>query len=319
MNKNKSLFVVRSPFQAWLCIRIINSLRLNFYDLLYVTHNDSEEDHFYFSALSKKAEKSEYIFVTPSPFDIFTHLKLRWKARFWFLRSGYDSVYIGSINSHVINSLASRFSDASLYTFDDGAANLVEDGPYYKSSSSFRWQIYRALFRAQPVEKVREKISRHFTIYRGYKNIVDDSRLFCVEGWSSGSRSKTNSRKLGKVKRYFIGAPFHEVMNKVEIDAMVRDLSCIKIDGYIMHPREKEPLPINAPVIDKAGRIAEDIILNECDGYSLELFGYLSSVMLNLRGFSDKRVVFVPQRNCLSGIVSLAKISDCQVIYLNRD
>jgi beta-galactosamide-alpha-2,3-sialyltransferase len=116
------------------------------YDLLYITHNNSEEDKSYFNRLSNSATISDYAYLPPERFDLFTHLKLRLRLRPWFCDRGYKNVYAASINSFVINALICRLSFAKLYTFDDGVANLVEDGPYYSDPSTKRMKLYRSHF-----------------------------------------------------------------------------------------------------------------------------------------------------------------------------
>lgn len=320
MRERKNLFVVRSPFQAWLCVRLIENLDLTSCDLLYITHNNSQEDRYYYELLSKKTDLADYAFVPSAQFDVLTHIKLRWRVRKWFSRRTYHSVYIASINSHIINALASRLSSAKLYTFDDGAANLVEDGPYRKSSElSLRFKLYRFIFRARSVEKILKRISKHYTIYRDCKNIVDEARIHYIEGWPLRASELEDRNNLSQVKRYFIGAPFHEVMSQSQIDAMIRFLSQIKIDGYIVHPREEVPLPIKAPVVDKLGRVAEDIIVGASRYYRVEIFGYLSTVMLNVKDYTSKRVVFIPEGHGTSAVLSLAKSSGCKVVMLSLD
>ncbi|XOB91196.1 glycosyltransferase family 52 [Pseudomonadota bacterium 24LQ007] len=313
---DKALFIVRTPFQAWFCERLIERLGIGCYDFLYITHNNSKEDVFYYNSLSSGARNSRYVFVKPALFDVFTNLKLVYRVRGWFSKDRYDCVYMASINSYIINSLACSFHDAELFSFDDGAANLVEDGPYYISDSSFRSWFYNAIFRAQPVEKVRKKISRHYTIYRGFNNIVEEERLSYLDGWAPNRRRNVDYSQVDKSKRYFIGAPFHEVMSKAEIDSMLRLLGDVRIDGYIRHPREIQPLSIDAPIIDKGGRIAEDVIIDCSGGCPVQLYGYLSTVMINLKDYAEKKVVFVSEGSVNSRLSELALESGCEIVYV---
>ncbi|RBP25016.1 glycosyl transferase family 52 [Marinobacter pelagius] len=315
-NCDKALFIVRTPFQAWFCERLIERLGISCYDFLYITHNNSQEDIFYYNNLSPGARNSSYVFVKPASFDVFTNLKLFYRVKGWFSKDRYDRVYMASINSYIINSLACSFHDAELFSFDDGTANLVEDGPYYTSDSSFRSRFYSTIFGARPVEQVRKKISRHYTIYRGFNNIVEEARLSYFDGWVLNRRGKGDYSHSAKSKRYFIGAPFHEVMSKAEIDSMLRLLGALRIDGYIRHPREIQPLPIDAPIIDKGGRIAEDVIIDCSSGCRVELYGYLSTVMINLKDYADKKVVFVPEGNASSRLSELALDSGCEIVYV---
>lgn len=168
------------------------------------------------------------------------------------------------------------------------------------------------------VEKIRERIARHYSLYKGFGNIVDESRVTYLEGWQNEHElARDTSFLRERTKRYFIGAPFEEVMSSQEIEKMIDLMLAVGIDGYIKHPREKKELPIGGLIIDKGGRIAEEVILEDSAGCVVELYGFLSGVMINLRGVSGKRVVFLPVHHRLTGIGELARASGCQEVYLN--
>jgi len=317
MANSPNLLIVRTPFQAWFCLQLIDHLGIINYDLLYITHNNSEEDRSYFSRLSSSAKISEYVYLPPARFDLFTHIKLRLRVRSWFCDCDYKNVYVASINSLVINALICRFSFSNLYTFDDGAANLVKGGPYYADPDTNRMKLYRSLFKGLAVEKIRARIARHYSLYEGFCNIVDESRITYLDGWrSEHQRAPDITVPRECTKRYFIGAPFEEVMSRQEIEKMIDLMLAVGIDGYIKHPREKKELPIGGIILDKGGRIAEEVILEASAGCTVELYGFLSSVMINLQGVSEKRVVFLPGHHRLTGIGELARESGCQEVYL---
>ncbi|ERP97576.1 hypothetical protein Q666_04290 [Marinobacter sp. ES-1] len=168
------------------------------------------------------------------------------------------------------------------------------------------------------VEKIRKRIARHYSLYEGFGNIVDDNRMTYLRGWRNEFELVRDIGFLRKrTKRYFIGAPFEEVMSSREIEKMIDFMLVVGIDGYIKHPREKKELPIGGLIIDKGGRIAEEVILEDSAGCEVELYGFLSSVMINLRGVSGKRVVFLPGHHRLTGVGELARESGCQEVYLN--
>lgn len=317
MANSPNLLIVRTPFQAWFCLQLIDHLGIINYDLLYITHNNSEEDRSYFSRLSSSATISEYVYLPPARFDLFTHIKLRLRVRSWFCDCDYKNIYVASINSLVINALICRFSFSNLYTFDDGAANLVKGGSYYIDPSTKRMTVYRILFKGLAVEKVRKRISRHYSLYKGFCNIVEESRITYLDGWRSEyQRAPDITSPRERTKRYFIGAPFEEVMSGQEIERMIDLMLAVGIDGYIKHPREKKELPIGGIILDKGGRIAEEVILEDSVGCAVELYGFLSSVMMNLQGVSEKRVVFLPGHHKLTGVGELARESGCQEVYL---
>ncbi len=318
MDSSPNLFIVRTPFQAWICLQLIDHLKLSGYDLVYITHNDSDEDRFYFKRLSSRASIFDYVYLAPQRFDIITHVKLRLRMSAWFRRCSYKNIYVASINALIINALVCRLSSSNLYTFDDGVANLVKGGPYYVDPKTARLKIYRLIFGGQSVEKVRRKIKRHYSLHEGFDNIVSSRLITYLNGWFEDKNPLSNMGKEGRLtKKYFIGAPFEEVMSRHEIDKMVDIMRDVDIDGYIRHPRENIVLPIGGRLLEKRGRIAEEVIVEESEGCSLELYGFLSGVMFNLHGFSEKRVVFLPGRKRVPELSVLAKKLGCKEIYLS--
>lgn len=317
MDNSPNLLIVRTPFQAWLCLRLVEYLEMDSYDLLYITHNDSEEDKFYFKRLSISAMVSDYVYLPPERFDVITHVKLRLRLSSWFRRLNYQNVYVASIDSMVINALICKISLARMYTFDDGLANLVQDGIYYNDPKTIRAWIYRKLFGGRPVDKIRKKVSLHYSIYKDFDNIVEEGRMVYLSGWGRPDESISDRSVKKHTKRYFLGAPFDEVMSRREIEKMVDAMQGLAIDAYIKHPREKKELPIGGIIFDKGGRIAEEVILEDSTGYAVELYGFLSSVMINLQGVAEKRVVFLSGHQKLTGVGELARKLGCQEVYLS--
>ncbi|CAN0586965.1 unnamed protein product [Ectocarpus sp. 12 AP-2014] len=318
MNAYSNLLIVRTPFQAWICLKLVDQCRLDSYDLMYITHDDSEEDRRYFERLSARASNFDYIYVKPVCFDVFTHIKLRLRVKRWFNRRSYKGIYVGSIDALVINSLICKFSGAKVYTFDDGLANLVKDGSYHVDIGGRRLSMYRWMLGASPVSSIKERIVQHYSIYKGFCNIVDSSKVTYLNGWSKVEGLGSLAASDMDVKRYFIGAPFDEVMSIDEIKRMIELIRNVKIDGYVMHPREKVALSIGADVVEKKGRIAEEFIIEDSKGFSFELYGHLSSVMINLQDFAERRIVFLPREKFIGAIGVLAKEAGCEVVVLNE-
>lgn len=317
MPMSLNLLIVRTPFQAWLCLKLIDQLKIENYDLIYISHNDSEEDRFYFNRLSSFSSSSDYVYVRPARFDVVTHFLLRVRIWRWFHRRSYRNIYVASIDSLIINALVCRIFSATLNTFDDGVANLVKDDSLYIGLSKGRVVLYRVIFGAQSVSKIRKRIRWHYSIYAGYENIVPSERVKHFEAWIRKPDTGLDCPEKRNLKRYFIGAPFKEVMSSEEIKKMIEFMAEVNLDGYIKHPREDVPLPINCVIIEKRGRLAEEIIFEQSNECVVELYGFFSSTMINLKDYAEKRVVFLSGKHKLTGIGELARESGCQEIYLS--
>lgn len=286
----KALLVIRTPFQAWLAQKVLEKEQINIFDVVYFTQNDSEEDRHYYSQLSKNSNRSDYIFVRPQRFDILSHFVFRLKAHKWYQKENYDFVMYGSINALVPNSLISKHKYAKLITFDDGAANIVNNGIFYSDLSSNRSKIYRLAIGAVSLNTIKRRISYHYTMYKDYGNIVEKEKLRYIDYFE-----KSKYKKSETTKTYFIASPFEEVMSQEQIKRLEIYSKDLKIDFYVTHPRERNILNLGTEILDKKGKIAEEAIIADAQDASIVLVGWFSSVMLNIGPLCKECIVLLPK------------------------
>ena len=307
-----SLVIVRTPFQAWLAQKVIKEEGVETYDIVYLTHNNSEEDIFYYGLLKLRARCSDYIYVKPKRWDILSHLAVRWKARKWYVNRGYEKVIFASINSNFVNATANSQINSNFVTFDDGVANIFKGGTYYEEPSSRRILAYKKLLGAVSLKILTNRIVRHYSVFDGYDNIVEKKRLTIIPGWERKFSSSLIASP--KEKKYFIGAPFHEVMTPSQIRKLEKYAKSESIDVYVKHPRENFPLDIGAPMLDKKCRIAEEAILADAGESQIILYGFLSTVLVNLAGISKNQVAVIPEDTAeYSKLFDLAIKAGCEV------
>lgn len=316
LKQRHALALVRTPFQAWLVERVLKAEEITSFDLCYFTQNNSPEDKFYFDRLVSRANASKYIFVRQKKPDLLNHICFSghaWPAVFW---KTYDVTVFSSIDSYSINAIANRRLAGELVTFDDGTANYNQMGVYFNEPSSLRGRIYRHCFLAKSITATRSRIARHYTIHSGLDNIVDSDRLLSIAGWGCQSRGKKTTEAP---IHFFIGAPFQEVLDSPQVRFIETHARDIGVDVYVRHPRESEPLDLDAPFLDKRGRIAEEAILDDAGDRPIILIGFLSSVMFNLASCAARRIVLVPrdsQRH--ASLIELARKSGCEIVPLDK-
>lgn len=302
--------MVRTPFQAWLAQKVLEKEQIKSLDVIYFTQNDSEEDQYYYEQLSLISKKSDYIYVRPRRFDIFSQIIFLLKTR-GYSSKYYDTVMYASINALVPNFLINKHKKAKLITFDDGLANIVTNG-IFSNEVSRRSNIYRILIGSPTLKTIKKRITRHYTVYAKNKNIVENERLFFLKGWEN-----TTNNKSDDIKTYFIGAPFEEVMSAAQILRLENFVKTQYIDAYVAHPRERNMLDIGVPILSKHGRIAEDAIIADAGDKRIRLVGWFSSVMLNLESFCESRIVLFPRDGVGSNeLYELSKKSGCTPILI---
>lgn len=308
----RTLLIVRTPFQAWLANIVLEKENIFNFDLVYFTQNNSEEDKYYYSALALKAHKSDYIFVRFKRFDIISHITFRLKANKWYRYKKYNTVIFASINALVPNSLISKHNKAKLITFDDGAANIVNNGIFYSDLNYIRSRIYQFAIGAVPLNIIKRRISYHYTIYKNYENIVENEQLRYIDYFE-----KNKYKKSSTTKTYFIASPFEEVMSQEQIKRLEGHVKDLKIDCYVTHPRERNPLNLGAKFLDKKGRIAEEAIITDAQDASIVLVGWFSSVMLNIGPLCKECIVLLPKDSIQTPeLFELSKKSGCTPILI---
>ncbi|MFX5344515.1 glycosyltransferase family 52, partial [Acinetobacter baumannii] len=78
------------------------------------------------------------------------------------------------IDNKYTHKILSTVNFKNLYTYDDGAANVVKNSIYFKQT--FMSKLKDILFKLMGVEfnlnKIKKISRKHYTIYKGIQNIV---------------------------------------------------------------------------------------------------------------------------------------------------
>ena len=282
------------------------------FDLIYFTQNNSDEDKNYYQILSSKARNSSYYFVQPKRPSIFNCILLKVKSINWYSKIDYDNIFLASIDAKYITSLVRHYKKAKLITFDDGTANIYKDDAYFIEPKQLRQYIYHFLIQSLTLDKIKSRIHHHYTMYKGFENIVEDSKLRFLDKIQC-----KNIKDFEGIKTYFIGTPFEEVMSAAQILRLEDFVKTQDIDAYVAHPRERNMLDIGVPILSKHGRIAEDAIIADAGNKRIRLVGWFSSVMLNLESVCESRIVLLPKDGVGSNeLYELSKKSGCTPILI---
>lgn len=307
-----TLVMIRTPLQAWIVNQVLEKEGIDIFDIFYLTHNDSAEDNYYYNKLSLKSRNSEYFVVNPKRHYALTDIFLKLKLLRFYGKHTYDTLIVASIDALFVSLTVRKYYESELVTFDDGTANINIDTSYHVESKNKKILIYRYLMNGLSLEKVKKNIVRHYTLYKGYKNIVDTTKLVYLDGWSENiCRDKTKS------KTYFIGAPFTEIMTEDEINRLKDYVRKLEVDYYVKHPREREILDVGGKVLNKRGRIAEEAIISDAGDCSIVLVGWFSTVMLNLGQLCESRIVLLPKDSHLTPEASkISRKAGCTPILI---
>jgi beta-galactosamide-alpha-2,3-sialyltransferase len=308
------LLLIRTPLQAWLARQVLQAEVIADYDLVYFTHDDSSEDRHYFGELAARANESQYCHVPVWRYDILSHLYALYQTHSWRHRQSPDVVVLASINSLVINALAAVHASSELVTFDDGLANILPRGTYHCDKSSIRMRLYRSLLGATDLDAIKNRISRHYTIYPDFDNIVEVSHLRYLVGWR---RDENQTSAPRNVRTYFISQPYEETLTFDQVRALEAHLRTIEINCYVRHPRERRVLDIGVPNLDKHGLIAEDAILRHAQGQPFHLIGWFSTALFNLSAVAQSSTMLLLHSDPNSHeMASLACRAGCKIVLI---
>lgn len=313
---SSALLIVRTPLQAWIASQALAAERIEKYDLLYFTQNDSSEDRYYFGELKKNSLVAEYFYAPIRRFSIIGHLNFRWQARHWFRDKAYDVIMLASIDAFIPSAIASRQS-GELVTFDDGTGNFNRLSIYHVDNLSWRGKWYQYLFGASNLNLTKKRINRHYTIYPDFENIVERDRLRILNKPTALYIKSSHTSHNQKLKTYFIGGPFEEDMTRKQIYVLEKHLRTLDIDFYVRHPREKNMLDINAPTLDKQGLIAEDAILRNAQDQPIHVIGWFSTVLFNLAATAQRSTILLFSSNPQTdSMAALARRAGCEIVLI---
>ena len=166
-------FVCYTRLQLFIASRVIKLEKIKKPKVIYIAKSESQED--IIGLKNFFCEDVEFFYCNIKyklPFNI-----IKFYFKFLFLKKRkFDTVYIASINNILIHYILSRISFNSLKTFDDGAANIISNGQFkaYSKSSRIKKLIELIFFINWSMEKVKKSSKRHFSIYMGLPNIIEN-------------------------------------------------------------------------------------------------------------------------------------------------
>lgn len=276
---SKNLFICCTPFQGMLAERIIleKGLPRENCVLFFYSSFDNEKYRYAYEQLRARCLHALfYVWKADFPRYILD-------AKRYFRTHDWDAVYAASIDSVFVQMALSSKRRKQLFTFDDGAANIVRSGHYHREvgHTMLRKLAFWLLGNRYNSSRVKREAQLHYTVYRGVPNIVPRVQyvsLFDSEEEHAPKRGQCTV-VIGTVLRE-IAAPDKRVAISRNV---VRHINDIQGDVfYLLHPRDMDAQTGKAQII-QTKELAEAVIARLMQSYeSLNLLGFGSSVQLNV-------------------------------------
>ncbi len=307
------LILCRTPFQSVIIQRLLHIERVNTYDLVYFTQNNSEEDRYYFGQISTQARFAQYIFIGPHRFDIVNHIHLYYSINRRVKTAHYDSVALSSFDNMAFLKVALRNSNCRIITFDDGTGYINKLSSYVDDTKSRRKAMYKSLARLPTNSEFIKLVDAHYSVYRNHDNIMPKGVIRYVDIFTKlGSENKDVASR-----RFFIGQPFAEYNDDDYVSKLKAYIRGIKVDFYVMHPRESMPVIDGVPILPKLGRIAEEAIVLASGGGRPMIFGAFSSVLINISAdIADKVMILRSNVDVDLYYAELGTKAGCQIVFV---
>ncbi|QBM16370.1 hypothetical protein MARI_04500 [Marinobacter sp. JH2] len=282
------LFICCTPLQGIIARRIIEAEGLD-KDLCHVffyTSFDNEIYRNYYNQVRKLCSTGFYYVWKP---NFPAYIK---DSKSYFSSISYHSCWFASIDSIFVQLSLGR-GGKDIYTFDDGAANVVSESHYYRNEKVLNYKkwIFWLLGNRYSRDRIKDESIRHYTIFPGQKNITDNIKS--VDLFLEEERCQSLGEcvvVLGTVLREL--CPSSEEVERVHtslqgyIDRICEDVF------YIPHPREGDVSIKNVEIL-RERCVAEDIVCRLLEKYNrIYLAGFGSTAQLTLAGIKEVKSCF---------------------------
>lgn len=274
------LVICNTPFQVLQIQNMITKGIITEFECLYFCTKKTEQVDFYFRLLEALAVKATlYESDKKFPYHILAMKRI-------FKGKQYHYIYSASVDSVYTHSILSFTQFSKLFSFDDGAANLIETSAYYVEQRSFLKKLLFKLFGCYyDLIETKKRITSHYTIYKSTVNIIANKIEIDFEFLpQANSTSHINKKPVANV---LLGTVFSELtLSRPETVRLIEQLSIFVKDKdfyYIPHPRDTVHYFDCVKYIDGLD-IAESKVLTLLNEYEyVNLFGFNSSAQMNLK------------------------------------
>lgn len=284
MSSYKTLILCSTPLQSRIALELIRLNNLTSYDVIYLTKKNTNIHYIYYKKLADNAEHSKFIYnkMFMKGYNVLIDLLSAFRLEERFTSNSYKEIYISSIDNIFFRYLLKKNASATIYSFDDGTANITPSSIYFNHDKRLKSRIIDYFTNIPSSNIVRKSILKHFTIYENFENIVTPDKLEFINLFNFES-SKFNS-KLDRYKiiTFFVGQPFSEDLSSKEINRLKEWLKEEKIDYYIKHPREDLPLLTNIPLFENQHLLTEEALWNFSKNNYIRLISAYSTLLFNI-------------------------------------
>ncbi|MEM1340809.1 MAG: glycosyltransferase family 52 [Pseudomonadota bacterium] len=301
--KERSLVVCTSPFQAIIVQRIFHEGYLSDFDLLFVTEFDSAKHRHYFAQTALLAEKSLYLYIKKRKNSL-QFLNLFFNT-LNFTR--YNRVFISIIVPWYMRFILELHRDAVMVSFDDGWGNILERGRRLLELESEYDQLHAKYFDI-PIERYLMRSVKHFTFEDRYPCMFPNAELVSI---SIFRYPPDVARSRGEGIAVVAGHPTNGSRILATAERFTQSVSYIY---YVPHPREEvhESLTPEIEVI-RTDKIIEEVIIDLLkESKDIMLIAGRSTSLLTLGEINIRKIYIIDDED--DGFIELALHAGCEIV-----
>lgn len=288
-SKLQGLIMCSTPLQMLIASNVIDLNPQVEFNLVVVTSVSNNKYEYYYEKLSAKC-KNSFFFINKSGLKNFFNFKKYLVDN--KMNKPYSQLYLASIDIRMFQYLVSKNSKAEVYTFDDGAVNILPGSLYHSKTNSnlLREVAWKALGVNHTKEDIIKRSQLHYTIYNTNFNLINNLRY--IQLLENTQKSTNQTSKLVKI---FLGQPLEVVSEKYDASYISNVIEDLNIDLYYPHPKEKLTPQGNFKTIS-SDLIFEDYLttyLGKNPDTEVEVYSFTSSCILNIAGINNVKTSYV--------------------------
>lgn len=283
-----------TPLQMLIANRVIN-LQRESADVVIMSYESNSKYDYYIELIKRNKYVRQVNVIQLGNLSCMSRVKtLREIQKFAKDSSHYRKIYLASIDNFYMQYLLSRLKFQSIFTFDDGTANIFKNSSYFNNVATFRSRIARVFLGVRyNTFRIKTLSELHYSIYRGYDNIIP--KVCFVDLYALNNQSNAY---LSKGTKYiFLGQPINN-----SSDLTIEVFQRINRSGYshllyYSHPRESLlglEQKIGSDNLLYSNLVIEDFVSKQLEeGYSIEIFTIVSSAVFSLISWKGVKVHLV--------------------------
>ncbi|MDO4225662.1 MAG: glycosyltransferase family 52, partial [Bergeyella zoohelcum] len=289
-----NVIICWTPLQMVIAEKLIEKHPTEKFYTIMMSYNKNKTYEYYFNRLKSKSLKAYSFYFNESPdtrnFVYTALLELKLKAA--LLPSDIKTFYFANMEKPEIHTILSSFPDAEIKTFDDGTANLVnshivEKGEYTPKNGRILYKYLNQYTK----EKVKNKISEHYTIFYGIPNMMEKIRGEKLKITHIELFDATKKKKETEIKdsiSILLGVPEPSSL-KETLEKIAKDFD---IKYTAKHPRQE--YDVDGVELIKTELIIEDYILQEIEknpNRLYKIYSLFSSAGLIMKDFPNVEII----------------------------